>query len=52
MPGFAILVGLFLLVHFAGHWAARRRLAASQPTPDIDPELRERMEREMKEMER
>lgn len=52
MPGFAILVGLFFIFHFAGHWMARRRLATASANTIIDPELLERMEREMSEMER
>lgn len=52
MPGFAVLVGLLLIVHFAGHWAARRRLAEATPAVAIDAETRERVAREIKEMER
>jgi len=52
MPGFAILVGLFFIVHFASHWASKRRIAAVTPAADIDPELRERMERELKSLEK
>jgi len=52
MPGFAILIGLFLIFHFAGHWVARRKLAAAQPAPDVDPEMQKRIERELDSMER
>ncbi len=48
MPGFAILAGLLLIVHFAGHWITKRRASESKPSPDIDPELAARIERELK----
>jgi len=51
MPGFAILLGLFFIAHFAGHWMARRRLATAGSGVEIDPEMRARMEEEMKELE-
>jgi cytochrome c-type biogenesis protein CcmH len=52
MPGFALLVGLFFIVHFASQWASRRRIVNTRPAPAIDPEMRERMERELKSLER
>ncbi len=48
MPGFVILAGLLLLIHFAGHWIVRRRSGDAAPDPTIDPELAERIERELK----
>jgi cytochrome c-type biogenesis protein CcmH len=47
MPGFAVLVGLFIVATFASRWTTKRRLAAAPATP-IDPELRERIERELR----
>lgn len=52
MPGFAVLVGLLIVIHFAGHWAARRRLAEAAPAATIDEETRARVAREIEEMER
>ena len=52
MPGFFILVGLLLIVHYAGHWMSRRKLAAEAPVPPIDPEIRERIERELREVDK
>lgn len=49
MPGFAILVGLLLIVHYAGHWAARRRKAAIALGPTMDASVRARIERELSE---
>jgi cytochrome c-type biogenesis protein CcmH/NrfF len=49
MPGFGLLIGLFVVWYVATRWAAKRKLAAaSAPAATIDPELRERIENELK----
>jgi cytochrome c-type biogenesis protein CcmH/NrfF len=48
MPGFALLVGLFTAIYLAMRWAARRRVAVATPATAIDPELKRRIEDEMK----
>jgi cytochrome c-type biogenesis protein CcmH/NrfF len=47
MPGFALVIGLFLVATFASRWTSRRRAAAGPPSA-VDPELRERIERELR----
>jgi cytochrome c-type biogenesis protein CcmH len=47
MPGFGLLIGLFLVAVFASRWSAKRRLAPASAAP-VDPELKERIERELK----
>lgn len=49
MPGFAGIIGLLLIIHFAGHWAARRKLAAAD-SPEIDDDIRRRIEEDLKDM--
>ncbi len=51
MPGFALLAGFLLLLHFAGHWITRRKLAAEGPAPEVDPEMQKRIERELESLE-
>ena len=48
MPGFALLVGLFAAVYLSMRWAAKRRVAVAAPATAIDPELKRRIEDEMK----
>lgn len=50
MPGFALLIGLFLVGVMASRWAARKRLAGvpSGAAASIDPELKQRIEDELK----
>jgi len=49
MPGFALLVGLLVVLYFATHSAAKRRLAAAGGAPaEIDPDIRRRIEEELK----
>jgi hypothetical protein len=47
MPGFALLVGLLLIVHYAGHWTAKKKIATAQPGLAVDSSVRERIEREL-----
>ncbi|MDH4038281.1 MAG: cytochrome c-type biogenesis protein CcmH [Candidatus Krumholzibacteria bacterium] len=49
MPGFGLLVGLFVVFYMASRWAARRRLATAGGTSvEIDPDLQKRIEKEMR----
>jgi cytochrome c-type biogenesis protein CcmH/NrfF len=49
MPGFGLLIGLFLVWYVATRWAAKRKLATAAATvAAIDPELRKRIEDEIK----
>jgi cytochrome c-type biogenesis protein CcmH len=48
MPGFALLIGLFMVAVFATRWSSKRRLATTAPPSAVDPELRERIERELR----
>jgi cytochrome c-type biogenesis protein CcmH len=47
MPGFGLLIGLFIVFMFAARWAQRRRLTIAPAAP-MDPELRQRIENELK----
>ena len=47
MPGFGMLVGLFIVFTIASRWAARRRVAAAPEAP-LDAELKQRIENELK----
>jgi len=47
MPGFGLLVGLFLVATFASRWTSRRR-ASTTPAAPVDPELKQRIEKELK----
>jgi len=50
MPGFFVLVGIFFIAYMAAQWMARKRLATAGARIEIDPDVRARMEREIKEM--
>lgn len=47
MPGFAVVIGLFIVATFANRWSSRRRLSTGPASP-VDPEVRERIERELR----
>ncbi|HET6348163.1 MAG TPA: cytochrome c-type biogenesis protein [Candidatus Krumholzibacteria bacterium] len=47
MPGFGLLVGLFIVATIASRWMSRHRLAV-EPAAPVDPELRKRIEKEIK----
>lgn len=47
MPGFGLLVGLFIVFMMATRWAARRRIATA-PAGPVDVELKQRIENELK----
>ena len=49
MPGFGLLIGLFLVGYVASRWAAKRKLATvASSAAAIDPELKKRIENEIK----
>lgn len=49
MPGFALLIGLFIVGYMASRWAVKRRLAVANAAPsNIDPELQKRIEKEIR----
>jgi cytochrome c-type biogenesis protein CcmH/NrfF len=49
MPGFGLLIGLFIVFYMATRWSARRKLAAANaPSSSVDPELQKRIEKEMR----
>jgi cytochrome c-type biogenesis protein CcmH len=47
MPGFGLLVGLFIVFTIASRWASQRRAATATPVP-VDVELKQRIENELK----
>lgn len=47
MPGFGLLIGLFLVGTFASRWTSRRRMVTAPAAP-LDPELKQRIEKELK----
>ena len=47
MPGFGLLIGLFIVFMIASRWAAQRR-AATVPAAPVDVELKQRIENELK----
>jgi cytochrome c-type biogenesis protein CcmH len=47
MPGFGLLVGLLIVGTFASRWNSRRRMTAV-PSAPLDPELKQRIEKELK----
>jgi cytochrome c-type biogenesis protein CcmH len=47
MPGFGLLVGLFIVATFASRWTSRRRMSTAPAAP-VDPELKQRIEKELK----
>jgi hypothetical protein len=47
MPGFGLLVGLFIVFMVATRWAQQRKVAAA-PVAPVDVELKPRIEKELK----
>lgn len=47
MPGFILLIGLFIVAVFASRWSNKRKLATA-PAAAVDPELKARIEKEMR----
>lgn len=49
MPGFALLIGLFIVGYVASRWAVKRKLATASAGPSsVDPELQKRIEEEIR----
>ncbi len=49
MPGFALLIGLFIAGYLASRWSARRRVVAAETaTGSVDPEIQKRIEEEIR----
>ena len=48
MPGFGLLVGLFIVFTIASRWAASKRNVATAPAAPVDVELKQRIENELK----
>jgi len=49
MPGFGLLAGIFIVIYIASRWSARRKLVTAGEGPaEIDPELRKRIENEIR----
>ena len=51
MPGFAILVGLFLVFYFVSDWLAKRKAKPAARKQAVDPLAAARIEDELKSME-
>jgi cytochrome c-type biogenesis protein CcmH len=47
MPGFGLLIGLFIVFMIVTRWASNRKLAAAPAAP-VDAELKQRIENELK----
>lgn len=47
MPGFGLLIGLFIVFMLATRWAQQRKVAAAPATP-VDVDLKQRIENELK----
>ena len=47
MPGFGLLVGLFIVFTIVSRWASRRNVATAPAAP-VDVELKQRIENELK----
>ncbi|HEX6789752.1 MAG TPA: cytochrome c-type biogenesis protein CcmH [Candidatus Krumholzibacteria bacterium] len=47
MPGFGLLVGLFIVFTIASRWASKRNVSTAPAAP-VDVELKQRIEKELK----
>jgi len=47
MPGFGLLVGLWIVWMLASRWASKRKLEP-EPSVAVDPEIRKRIEKDLK----
>lgn len=55
MPGFAVIIGIFIVIYFVNRMAARRRLVTAmpaKPSAAVDTDVRTRIEKELSDMER
>jgi cytochrome c-type biogenesis protein CcmH len=50
MPGFAVLVGLFLVFYFVADWLAKKKVKPGKDRKPADPLLTARIEQELKGM--
>jgi len=50
MPGFAILIGLFLIWYFIADWAAKKKVKRVAGVPTVDPQIASRIEAELEGM--
>jgi cytochrome c-type biogenesis protein CcmH/NrfF len=50
MPGFAVIIGLFLLLYIASDWVAKKKIKPAVETVPVDPSVVERIENELKGM--
>lgn len=50
MPGFAVLVGLFLIIYLILSWVAKRRLKTADRPTEIDREIKTQIEEDLKKM--
>lgn len=48
MPGFAILIGLFILTYFIADWMAKKKVRPAAVAAGVDPTMRARIEDELK----
>ena len=51
MPGFAVLIGLFLVFYFLSSWLAKKKVKPAVVAASLDPEVTSRIEKELKAME-
>lgn len=51
MPGFAILMGLFIVLYFVADWIAKKKVKPAA-TGQLDPEMTARIEKELQGMDR
>ena len=53
MPGFAVLVGLFVIGYFIASWASKKTESVAVATPSsVDPEVASRIEAELERLEK
>ncbi len=52
IPGFAILIGFFVLLYFIAGWLAKKKMHLASRQAPVDPTLTERIEKELQGMDR
>jgi cytochrome c-type biogenesis protein CcmH len=52
MPGFAVLIGLFLLSYFLAGWLAKKKVRPAATHAELDPSITKRIEKELQGMDR
>ncbi|HEX5132170.1 MAG TPA: cytochrome c-type biogenesis protein [Candidatus Krumholzibacteria bacterium] len=49
MPGFVLLIGLFIAGYVASRWSAKRKLVTASAAPvDVDPDMQKRIDDEIR----